>query len=245
MKKKLFILLSVFMLSTLATTVTYAQELNAKELKAKAKAEEKAAKEAAKAAEKARKDSIKNVKLGDLRQQYEEYLATWEPIDTNVGVAEVDTFFKHTNELFARMVGVERNIGFIQMVPEPYFDEEMGVQDTTWNAVNKQTGEPIKRSDALKTYVGAGLDLTLCATQAALVATESASALLALVNDPLKAFSLGKRVKQAGKSITMTTKVIPLIQRNIKENTEKLKYKRINQADGDVIDEPDSTAVSE
>jgi hypothetical protein len=245
MKKTLLIVLGAFMLSTLTTTVTYAQELTAKEQKAKEQADKKAAKEAAKAAEKARKDSIKTAKLGDLRQQYDEFLANWEPIDTNVGIAEVDTFFKHTNELFVRMATVEHNIGFIQMVPEPYFDEEMGVQDTTWNAVNKLTGEPIKRSDALRTYISAGLDLTVCATQAALVVTEAASATLSLTKDPLKAFSIGKRVNQALKSVKMTINIIPLIQRNIKDNTEKLKYKRINQADGEVIDEVDSTAASE
>ena len=38
-----------------------------------------------------------------------------------------------------------------------------------------------------------------------------------------------KKVKQATKAIKMSVNVIPLIQRNIKENTEKLKYKKANE----------------
>ena len=46
------------------------------------------------------------------------------------------------------------------MVPEPYFDEEMGVTDTIWNAKNKNTNEPIAKNDALKVYSIATLNLT-------------------------------------------------------------------------------------
>jgi hypothetical protein len=45
----------------------------------------------------------------------------------------------------------------------------------------------------------------------------------------LKALTIGKKVKQATKAIKMSVNVIPLIQRNIKENTEKLKYKKANE----------------
>ena len=37
------------------------------------------------------------------------------------------------------------------------------------------------------------------------------------------------KVKQATKAIKMSVNVIPVIQRNIKENTEKLKYKKANE----------------
>lgn len=45
----------------------------------------------------------------------------------------------------------------------------------------------------------------------------------------MKALTIGKKVKQATKAIKMSVNVIPLIQRNIKENTEKLKYKKANE----------------
>lgn len=115
------------------------------------------------------------------------------------------------------------------MVPEPYLDEEMGVTDTIWNAKNAKTGEPIAKNDALKVYTIAGLNLTEAAARGVSLTAESASALLSLTSDPLKALSIGKKVKQATKAIKMSVSVIPLIQRNIKENTEKLKYKKANE----------------
>ena len=149
--------------------------------------------------------------------------------EANIGIAEVDTFFIHTNELFALLQRVEENTAFIEMVPEPYFDEEMGVTDTIWNAKNKNTNEPIAKNDALKVYSIATLNLTEAAARGVSLTAESVSALASLTSDPLKALTIGKKVKQATKAIKMSVNVIPLIQRNIKENTEKLKYKKANE----------------
>lgn len=229
MKKFLFMLLGAFMLST---TGVYAQELTAKEKAKQKKEAQKQEKKNAKKEAKIKKAKEKDAKIEKLRADYAEFLAEYQPIEANTEVAEVDSFFVHTNELFALLVKVEDNTGFIEMVPEPYFDEEMGTNDTIWNARNAKTGEPIKKSDALKTYTEATLDLTLAASQGLLLTTESVSALAALTADPSKALlalSSIKKVKQATKSINMSTKVIPLIQRNIKENTEKLKYKKANE----------------
>lgn len=226
MKKLLFMMLGAFLLST---TMVCAQELTAKEKAKQEKEAAKQAKENAKKEAKLKKAAKKDAKIADLRVEYTEFLKEWEPIEANVGIAEVDTFFVHTNELFALLATVEENTGFIEMVPEPYLDEEMGVTDTIWNAKNAKTGEPIAKNDALKVYTIAGLNLTEAAARGVSLTAESASALLSLTSDPLKALSIGKKVKQATKAIKMSVSVIPLIQRNIKENTEKLKYKKANE----------------
>jgi len=161
-----------------------------------------------------KKAAKKDAKIADLRADYEEFLAEWEPIEANIGIAEVDTFFIHTNELFALLQRVEENTAFIEMVPEPYFDEEMGVTDTIWNAKNKNTNEPIAKNDALKVYSIATLNLTEAAARGVSLTAESVSALASLTSDPLKALTIGKKVKQATKAIKMSVNVIPLIQRD-------------------------------
>ena len=84
-------------------------------------------------------------------------------------------------------------------------------------------------TDALKVYSIATLNLTEAAARGVSLTAESVSALASLTSDPLKALTIGKKVKQATKAIKMSVNVIPLIQRNIKENTEKLKYKKANE----------------
>lgn len=225
MKKYLLVLLSLFVV----TATTYAQELTEKEKAKQAKEAKKQAKENAKKEAKLQKAAKKDVKITNLRAEYEKFLAEWTPIEANVGIAEVDGFFTHTNELFVLLKQVEEDIAFIEMVPEPYFDEEMGVTDTIWNARNKRTNEPIAKNDALKAYSVAALKLTEAATRGVSLTAESVSALAALTSDPMKALTVGKKVKQATKTIKMSVNVIPLIQRNIKENSEKLKYKKANE----------------
>ena len=84
MKKYLLVLLGLLVL----TTTTYSQELTEKE---------KARQENAKKEAKLKKAAKKDAKIADLRADYEEFLAEWEPIEANIGIAEVDTFFIHTN----------------------------------------------------------------------------------------------------------------------------------------------------
>ena len=146
MKKYLFVLLGLLVFS--ATTV-YAQELTEKEKERQEKEAKKQAKENAKKEAKLKKAAKKDAKIVQLRTEYEEFLVEWTPIEANIGIAEVDTFFVHTNELFALLQQVEENTAFIEMVPEPYFDEEMGVTDTIWNAKNKKTDEPIDRKSVV------------------------------------------------------------------------------------------------
>lgn len=118
MKKYLFVLLGLLVFS--ATTV-YAQELTEKEKERQEKEAKKQAKENAKKEAKLKKAAKKDAKIAQLRTEYEEFLVEWTPIEANIGIAEVDTFFVHTNELFALLQQVEENTAFIEMVPEPYF----------------------------------------------------------------------------------------------------------------------------
>ena len=96
MKKYLLVLLGLFIL----TTTTYSQELTEKEKARQEKEARKQAKENAKKEAKLKKAAKKDAKIADLRADYEEFLAEWEPIEAYIGIAEVDTFFIHTNELF-------------------------------------------------------------------------------------------------------------------------------------------------
>lgn len=225
MKKYLFILLGIFVLST----TVYAQELTEKEKARQEKEAAKQEKENAKKEAKLKKAAKKQAKDAERRADYEAFLKEWEPIEANVGIAEVDTFFVHSNELFALLVSIEQNIGFIEMVPEPYFDEEMGVNDTIWNAKNKLTNEPIAKNDALKVYSLALLDATTATASTVSLTAEGVSAIAALTGDPLKALTLGKQVKKVGKYIKIAGDILPLTIRNIKSNTEKLKYKKANE----------------
>lgn len=225
MKKFLFILLGIFVLST----TVYAQELTEKEKARQEKEAAKQEKENAKKEAKLKKAAKKQAKDAERRADYEAFLKEWEPIEANVGIAEVDTFFVHSNELFALLVSIEQNIGFIEMVPEPYFDEEMGVNDTIWNAKNKLTNEPIAKNDALKVYSLALLDATTATASTVSLTAEGVSAIAALTGDPLKALTLGKQVKKVGKYIKIAGDILPLTIRNIKSNTEKLKYKKANE----------------
>lgn len=90
MKKLLFMMLGAFLLST---TTVCAQELTAKEKAKQEKEAAKQAKENAKKEAKLKKAAKKDAKIADLRVEYTEFLKEWEPIEANVGIAEVDTFF--------------------------------------------------------------------------------------------------------------------------------------------------------
>lgn len=217
--------MGIFVLST----TVYAQELTEKEKARQEKEAAKQEKENAKKEAKLKKAAKKQAKDAERRADYEAFLKEWEPIEANVGIAEVDTFFVHSNELFALLVSIEQNIGFIEMVPEPYFDEEMGVNDTIWNAKNKLTNEPIAKNDALKVYSLALLDATTATASTVSLTAEGVSAIAALTGDPLKALTLGKQVKKVGKYIKIAGDILPLTIRNIKSNTEKLKYKKANE----------------
>lgn len=208
---------------------SYAQELTDKEKERMEKEEAKQAKENRKKERKREREQNKDERIARLRVEYAEFLQEWTPIEANTEIAEVDTFFVHTNELFELLARVEDNTGFIEMVPEPYFDEEMGVNDTIWNARNTKTGEPIAKNDALKVYSIATLNLTEAAARGVSLTAESVSALTALVSDPLKALTIGKQVKKTTKAIKMSVNMIPIIQRNIKENSEMLQYKKANE----------------
>lgn len=238
MKKLLLILLSVF---TLSSVTVYAQEaveqdakaakLQEKEAKRKAKEEAKAQKAKEKAEKKADKAEKKDKKIEKLRAEYAEFIANYEPLDTNTGYAEVDTFMMNANSLFATMVEVEQEIGYIEVVVENVEDDLTGeVVPQATGIRNKNTQEPIKKSDALEAYGKAGLQLTSAAAEGATLVLNGTTAVMSAITDPMALITIGGKVKKVVKSLKMTVNMIPLIQRNIKENTDALKFYKDNLA---------------
>lgn len=218
--------------------VAYAQEpvqdakvakLQEKEAKRKAKEEENAAKKEKKAKEKELKAEKKDAKIAKLESEYYEFLANYEPLETNTGYAEVDSFFHRANELFEVLVEVEQSIGYIEVKTHTEVDEiteeEIQVLD---GVINKNTGEEVQKNDALKAYGKASLQLTGAAATAATLALEGTSVVLASVTDPMALITVGGKVKKVVKSIKMSINMIPIIQRRIKENTDAMNYKKNN-----------------
>lgn len=237
MKKLLLILLSVFALNAMNV---YSQEvvqdakaakLQKKEAKRKAKEEAKAQKEREKAEEEIAKAEKKDKKIEKLRVEYAEFIANYEPLDTNTGYAEVDTFMTNANSLFATMVEVEQEIGYIDVIVENVEDPLTGeIVPQATGIRHKHTQEPIKKSDALKTYGLAGLKLTGAAAQGTTLVMNGTSAILSAISDPMVVLAVGGRVKKVMKNLKMTVNMIPLIQRNIKENTDALQFYKDNLA---------------
>lgn len=236
MKKFLFILLGAFVLST---TTVYAQEpveqdakaakLQEKENKRKAKEQEKAEKEKQKAEDKTAKAEKKDKKLEKLQADYEEFIANYQPLEANTGIAEVDTFLVNANNLFATMVQVEQEIGYIEVTVEQVENPMTGEMESQATGIkNKNTGAAIKKSDALKTYGLAGIKLTGAAAEGATLVLNGTSAVLAAITDPMALLTIGGKVKKVIKSLKMTVNMIPIIQRHIKENTEALKFYKDN-----------------
>lgn len=236
MKKLLLILLGVFALST---ATVYAQDpvekdakaakLEAKEAKRKAKEAEEAKENAEKAEKNTAKAAKKDAKLEKLQKEYEEFIADYKPIEANTGIADVDTFLTKANALFATMVEVEQNIGYIDVVVEEVADPMSGemVEQAT-GIRNKKTGEEVKKSDATKAYALAGLQLTTAALDGATLILSGTTAVMGAITDPMALLTIGGKVKKVVKSVKMTVNMIPIIQRRIKENTEALKFYKDN-----------------
>lgn len=242
MKKLLFILLGAFMLSTTnvfaqeqtkaaeqGQTDARAEKLSAKEAKRKAKEEAKAKKEAEKAEKARAKSEKKDKKIAKLEAEYYEFLANYEPLDTNTGVGAADTLFMETNDLFATLVNVEQNIGFIDVRTHKEVDEI--TEDTIQvldGVYNKNTGEEIQKDDALKAYTEAGLQLTTAALTATNLSMQGANVVLGAISDPMALITVGGKVKKVIKTVKMSANMIPIIQRRIKENKEALNFKKNN-----------------
>lgn len=236
MKKLLLILLGAFALSTVTV---YAQDpveqdskaakLEAKEAKRKAKEEAKAKEKDAKAEKNTEKAAKKDAKLEKLQKEYEAFLLDYQPIEANTGIADVDTFLVKANQLFATMVEVEQNIGYIDVVVEEVADPMSGemVEQAT-GIRNKNTGAAVKKSDALAAYGLAGLQLTTAALDGATLILSGTTAVMGAITDPLALLSIGGKVKKVVKSVKMTVNMIPIIQRRIKENTDALKFYKDN-----------------
>jgi len=233
MKKILLILLSAFTFSIMGTYAqeidTKAAKLQEKEAKRKAKEEEKAKKAEEKAEEKAERAEKKNKKIEKMKAEYADFIANYEPLKADTGCDEVDAFIKNANDIFTTMVEVEQGIGYIEVAMATIEDPMTGemVEQAT-GIRHKTTHEPIRKSDALKTYTSAGLKLTNAAATGVILAKSGTDVVTSAIKDPIVLLSVGGKVKRIVKNLKMTVNMIPLIQRNIKENTDALKFYKDN-----------------
>lgn len=247
MKTKLLLvgLLGAFLLSTTNVVAQEAQtdqkemtkeekkaaKIAEKEAKRKAKEEAKAAKEEEKMMEAAEKAERKAEKRDATQVKFDAFLAEWEPVDvSNIDkekMPNVYTLFTGSNELFTTMKNVDEYIGFIQVETKDTVDVS-GLPVTEMKVMNTNTGEPIAKSDALKTYTQATLDLTNAALTAANVALSGPLALTDLASDPLSALTMGKKIKKTFNAVKMSITVIPLIKAKIGDNIAALKQSKNN-----------------
>lgn len=208
-----------------------AAKIAEKEAKRKAKEEAKAAKEEEKAMESVEKAEKKAEKRDATQIKFDEFLATWEPVDVSgidkSKMPNVYALFTGSNELFTSMKNVEGYIGFIQVETKDTVDVE-GIPVTEMKVMNTNTGEAIEKSDALKTYGTATLELTSAALSATNVAISGPLALTDMASDPIAAMSMGKKIKKTFNAVKMSIEVIPLIKAKISDNMAALKQTKNN-----------------
>ncbi|MDD4610115.1 MAG: hypothetical protein PHY71_08265, partial [Bacteroidaceae bacterium] len=160
------------------------------------------------------------------RIKYQKFLETYEPIKACTGINDLDDFFRETNLIFALVYDTERKIDFIQI--ETREIEENGLKLTEMYARNKNTGKEIGKSDALKAYSEATVKLGGAAVAAYKLAKSSAALYKIFSKDPSLLLTYMMKIKKSVSALYMTVKVIPLIQRKIKENSEALKQLKNN-----------------
>lgn len=208
-----------------------AAKIAEKEAKRKAKEEAKAAKEEAKAEEEMAKAEKKAEKRDATQAKFEEFLATWEPVDVSTinqtTMPNVYALFKGSNDLFTTMKNVEEYIGFIQVETNETTDES-GLPVTEMKVMNTNTNQPMEKNDALKTYATATLDLTNAALTATNVALSGPGALTDMAGDPVTAMTMGKKIKKTFNAVKMSIEVIPLIKAKIGDNVAALKQSKNN-----------------
>lgn len=208
-----------------------AAKIAAKEAKRKAKEEAKATKEEEKMMEAAEKAERKAEKRDATQAKFEAFIAEWEPVDVSgidkTKMPNVYALFTGSNELFTTMKNVDGYIGFIQVETNETVDDS-GLPITEMKVMNTNTGEAIEKSDALKTYTTATLDLTNAALTATNVALSGPLALTDLASDPLSALTMGKKIKKTFNAVKMSIEVIPLIKAKIGDNVAALKQSKNN-----------------
>lgn len=227
MKKFLFILLGMFLLQT---TYVAAQEMTKEEKKAaqiaekeakrKAKEEEKAAKEEAKMMAKAEEIEKKQVKREALEEEFAKFIADWKPVEyadiDSTKMPNVVELFKGSNELFTIMKNVYSYIDYIQIETTDTIDAE-GIAVTEMQKLDAD-GNELGKHARTKNIAQASLDLTNAGLVGANVMLSAPLAVTDALNDPLKALTLGKRVKKTTKNVKMAIQVIPLLKAKIGDN---------------------------
>ncbi|MDR1003559.1 MAG: hypothetical protein LBL97_00905 [Prevotellaceae bacterium] len=186
------------------------------------------------------------VTLDGILKVFNKFFAAADVASGNTAVStegQKERFYKRADNIFAIMSVIVKRNQLIEMVPQPYFDEEMGVNDTTWVAMNRNTGEEFAKGDATLIY---GVSLA-AASGAGLLAAQAAkdfpALLKSLKSSGLAAIAEVPKMVKTGANITMTVRVLPLIVSQIKDNQEKLAYKKANEAqDGDETPADDADA---
>lgn len=227
MKKFLFILIGMFLLQT---TYVAAQEMTkeekkaaqiaAKEAKRKAKEEEKAAKEEAKMLAAAEKADKKQAKREALEEEFRAFIADWKPVEyADIDVTKMPNvvdLFKGSNELFTIMKNVYSYIDYIQIETTDTVDAE-GIAVTEMQKLDAE-GNELGKHARTKNIAQASLDLTNASLVGANVMLSAPLAVTDALNDPIKALTLGKRVKKTTKNVKMAIQVIPLLKAKIGDN---------------------------
>lgn len=227
MKKFLLIFVGMFLLQTsyvAAQEMTKedkkAAQIAAKEAKRKAKEEAKAAKEEAKMNKEIEKAEKKQAKREALEEEFQKFIADWKPVDytdiDSTKMPNVVDLFRGSNELFTIMKNVYSYIDYIQIETNDTIDAE-GVAVTEMKKVDAEGNELGKRART-KNIAQASLDLTNASLVGANVLLSAPLAVTDALNDPLKALTLGKRVKKTTKNVKMAVEVIPLLRAKIGDN---------------------------
>lgn len=210
MKKIIFALAALFMISTVSV---YAQK--------KSDADKIAEKNAKKAAKAEKKDA----KLQKLIAEYEEFVQDYHPIaatkdqNANAVITSINTTFASLNSMYEK-------VGYVVVETSEKEDEITGEMTTVIERVYDRR-DPEKSIDpnAKKN------EYKQCATEiVALVAasTSLAGGVAGIVGNPQSLLSLGLAGKQIGKHSKMIAGLVPMIQDKIKKDSEALEFLKNN-----------------
>ncbi|MDR0745525.1 MAG: hypothetical protein LBF17_03415 [Mediterranea sp.] len=204
-----------------------AAKIAEKEAKRAAKEDAKAEKELKKLEKAEAKAGAKKEKRDKDQAKFDAYIEKWEPVDISSissNLPNTIQLFEQSNVLFATMKEVHDYIDYIQIEALP--ENEEGIVEM--KITNKKTGEDIAKTDALKTYAKATLDLTTAALNAGNIALIIPSALAEVVSNPLSGLTLSKKVKDAAFAVKYSIDAIPLIKAKIEDNIAAVKQSKNN-----------------
>lgn len=182
--------------------------------------EEKAMKEYEKMLEEMEKDQKKYEKRVKREAKFREFISTWEPVNysdiDSTKMPNVIDFFKYSNEFLTTMANVYSYIDYIHVETNDTVDAE-GVEVTEVKQLGND-GEELEKGARTVTTVKATTDLTLAGLQSTNVLLSAPLALAELINDPITALLLGKRIKKTLATVKMGVAAIPLLKYKVSDN---------------------------